>query len=113
MPYIFAVDFDGTLCELDYPSIGAPKKDIIEFVRHRKAMGDYLILWTCREGELLEKAVAWCKAYDIQFDAVNANLPHMNALYGNDSRKIGADFYLDDKAITLDLTKRMWNTDAR
>jgi len=35
----------------------------------------------------------------LEFDAVNANLPEMNALYGNDSRKIGADFYIDDKAV--------------
>ena len=31
------------------------------------------------------------------FDAVNENLPERIALYNNDCRKIGADYYIDDK----------------
>lgn len=29
---------------------------------------------------------------------VNENLPEMTEMYGNDSRKIGSDLYIDDKA---------------
>lgn len=95
---IIAVDFDGCLCGNAWPEIGEPNKALIGSLRDSAARGDKLILWTCREGEQLARAVEWCKAQGLEFDAVNANLPEMNALYGNDSRKIGADLYLDDKA---------------
>lgn len=98
---ILAVDFDGCLCESKWPEIGAPNTRLIERLKRRIKQGDKLILWTCREGEQLREAVAWCKAHGLEFDAVNANLPEMNALYGNDSRKIGADYYIDDKALCV------------
>ena len=96
---ILAVDLDGCLCENKWPEIGKPNTRLIEHLKRRVKQGDKLILWTCREGEQLREAVEWCKAQGLEFDAVNANLPEMNALYGNDSRKIGADFYIDDKAV--------------
>ncbi len=58
-----------------------------------------LILWTCRAGEALEKAVDWCKKQHLEFAAVNDNLPEIIELYGNNSRKISCDYYIDDKAI--------------
>ena len=96
---IVAVDFDGCLCADAWPEIGKPNTRLIEHLKRRVKQGDKLILWTCREGEQLREAVEWCKAQGLEFDSVNANLPEMNALYGNDSRKIGADFYIDDKAV--------------
>lgn len=97
---IIAVDFDGCLCSNAWPGIGAPNKPIIDQLIKWRASGyAKLILWTCREGDALDRAVQWCREYGLEFDAVNANLPEMNALYGNDSRKCGADWYLDDKAV--------------
>ena len=98
---VYSVDFDGTLCTNAYPKIGAPKCDIINFCKARKAEGHKLILWTCREGELLCKAVAWCAYWGLTFDAHNNNLPELIAEYGGDCRKISADFYIDDKALFL------------
>ena len=56
-----AVDFDGTIVEHRYPQIGeeipfatATLKMLIN-ERHR------LILWSVREGKLLEEAVEWCR----------------------------------------------------
>lgn len=98
---ILAVDFDGCLCESKWPEIGAPNTRLIERLKRRVKQGDKLILWTCREGKQLDEAVEWCKAHGLEFDAVNVNLPEMNALYGNDSRKIGADYYIDDKAMCV------------
>lgn len=40
-----------------------------------------------------------CKSWGLEFNAVNENLPEMTAHYGNDSRKIGADIYIDDKSL--------------
>lgn len=34
-----------------------------------------------------------------EFDAVNENLPEMVEWYGNDSRKVHADCYIDDKCV--------------
>lgn len=52
-----------------------------------------------RAGEALEKAVDWCQKQHLEFDAVNDNLPEIIELYGNNSRKISCDYYIDDKAI--------------
>ena len=58
-----------------------------------------MILWTCRAGEALEKAVDWCKEQCLEFDAVNDNLPEVIELYGNNSRKVSCDYYIDDKSL--------------
>lgn len=95
---IIAVDFDGVLCEDQWPQIGPEKKDNIELAKYRKQAGAALILWTCRCGEKLDEAVAWCRERGLEFDAVNENLPERVAFYGSESRKISADEYWDDKA---------------
>lgn len=94
---IIAVDFDGTLCENKWPEIGAPKKEIIVYLKSRQKQGDKLILWTCRVGEMLEKAVRWCKERGLTFDAVNENLPEIIESFGSDTRKIFANEYIDDR----------------
>jgi len=98
MRKIIAVDFDGVLCEDQWPQIGPEKKHIIELAKYRKQAGAALILWTCRCGEQLDEAVAWCRERGLEFDAVNENLPERVAFYGSESRKISADEYWDDKA---------------
>ena len=98
MRKIIAVDFDGVLCEDQWPQIGPEKNDIIELAKYRKQAGAALILWTCRCGEQLDEAVAWCRERGLEFDAVNENLPERVAFYGTESRKISADEYWDDKA---------------
>lgn len=75
MRKIIAVDFDGVLCEDQWPQIGPEKKDNIELAKYRKQAGAALILWTCRCGEQLDEAVAWCRERGLEFDAVNENLP--------------------------------------
>ena len=47
----------------------------------------------------MDHAVEWCKKHGLAFDAVNENLPEVIALYGNDSRKVSADLYIDDKSV--------------
>lgn len=96
---IIAVDFDGTLCENKWPGIGGPRVDVIRHVLAEQKHGAKLILWTCRVGELLEDAVAWCKKFGLEFDAVNENLPELVGQFGNDTRKVFATEYLDDRAV--------------
>lgn len=95
---IIAVDFDGTLCEDAYPGIGKANNYLIYALKGRQALGDKLILWTCRAGEKLDEAIEWCTEHGLRFDAVNDNLPEVVELYGNNSRKITADVYLDDRS---------------
>lgn len=95
---IIAVDFDGCLCKDAWPEIGEANVELIARLIREREHGNKVILWTCRESEALDEAVEWCKERWLEFDATNANLPEMNAMYGNDSRKIGADVYIDDKA---------------
>ena len=98
---IIAVDFDGCLCENKYPDIGIPIYATVFRLKQEKENGARLILWTCRAKERLTAALEWCAKLDIQFDAVNENLPDILAAYDGDSRKIYADEYWDDKAVRV------------
>jgi hypothetical protein len=102
-PTTYAVDFDGTLCENAYPEIGAPNLSLIDKLISRRRLGAKVILWTCREGELLTRAVEFCRCYGLEFDAVNDNTEELKRAYGTNPRKIGADYYIDDKAMPPDL----------
>lgn len=97
MSYIIAVDFDGTLCENQYPEIGEPNNALIEYLKMRQKMGNKLILWTCRVGDKLEQAIDWCRDHGLIFDAVNQNLPEIVESFGGDCRKIFAHEYIDDR----------------
>lgn len=91
---IIAVDFDGTLCANAYPDIGKPYVEVISKLRDIRELGVKLILWTCREGQDLAKALEWCVSHGLYFDALNEDY------IMRDGRKIYAHLYLDDKAVT-------------
>jgi hypothetical protein len=103
---VIAVDFDGTLCKHAFPEIGEVEpvhKAVADYLKLRKAKGDTIILWTCREDlaerKYLTEAVEWCKDKGIPIDFVNEyKLPQFN---GFASRKICADLYIDDKAVNV------------
>lgn len=94
---IYAFDFDGTLCKEAFPGIGRPNKAVIRLAKRVKRKGNPIILWTCRNGSHLEEAIHWCAEQGLEFDAINQNLPEILELFGSDSRKITADYYIDDK----------------
>lgn len=96
---IYAFDFDGTLCNDCYPEIGAPNSALIHYALRLRGDGHKLILWTCRAGERLDEAVSWCMHQGLTFDCINENLPEIVHKYGSDSRKITADYYIDDRSI--------------
>lgn len=94
-----AIDFDGCLCADAYPNIGEPHWEVIAAaLAARLNDGAGLILWTCREGKLLDDAVAACRSWGLTFDAINESLPDWIARYGTRPRKVGATEYWDDKA---------------
>ena len=96
---IIAVDFDGTLCENKYPDIGSPNISVIRKLIAEREKGARVILWTCRRGEELARAVYWCANHGIYLDAINENLQSMVDKFGGDTRKIYADEYWDDRAV--------------
>lgn len=90
-----------------YPDIGAPNWEIIVAAAAEQIAGAGLILWTCREGKLLENALEACARWGLHFDAVNDSLPSWKKFYGDDTRKVGATEYWDDKAYRVQNGKLM------
>ena len=99
---IYAVDFDNTLAVTRFPEIVEPKAKVVAAVKMLKANGHKVILWTSRAGKDLEAAVEWCREQGIVFDAVNEPLPEQMDRWGNDTRKVYADFYIDDRAMPIE-----------
>ena len=59
-----------------------------------------VILWTVREGKLLEDAVEWCRQRGVEFYAVNKDYPEETKEYNNHfSRKIKAEVWIDDRNV--------------
>lgn len=110
-PLVYAVDFDGTLCDSMFPEILGPKMEMIEYVKNLRQQGNKVILWTCRCGDHLEAAVQWCKEQGLEFDAVNEYLPEQKGIFEDEARKIWADYYIDDKNLYIKHLepRRTWN----
>lgn len=95
---IIAIDFDGTIVEHRYPSIGRELPFAIETLKKLSEEGHRLILWTVREGRLLEEAVAFCRERGLEFYAVNRDYPEEEKGKNNHfSRKLKADLWIDDR----------------
>lgn len=61
-----------------------------------------LILWTCRQGTDLDIALKELEKVELKFEYVNENPKWTIDQWDNDSRKIGATWYLDDKNISFE-----------
>ena len=97
---IIAIDFDGTIVEHRYPSIGEEKPFAIETLKMLIRDRHQLILWSVREGQLLEEAVQWCRERGVEFWAVNRDYPEEDPRYNQSfSRKLKADYFIDDRNI--------------
>ena len=95
-PTIYAIDFDGTICENRFPEIGILWADAWQFITDLQRRGDKWILFTMREGKSLDEALEFLERNHLRPDAVNDNLPEMCALYKNNPRKVFAHVYIDD-----------------
>jgi hypothetical protein len=93
-----AIDFDGTIVEDAYPSIGKERPFAISTLKSLIADRHKLILWTVREGKLLEEAVEWCRSRGVEFYAINRDYPEEEAANNNHfSRKLKVDLFIDDR----------------
>ena len=99
---VFAVDFDGTLVKDAYPAIGEPNMLVINKIKELQSLGHEVILWTCRENNDLVPVLEFCDALDLHFKYINCNPEYrIKQFDGKDCRKIGADYYIDDKALSI------------
>ena len=96
---IIAVDFDGTIVEHRYPEIGKEKLFAFETLRALQKQNHQLILWTIRTGKELDEAVEFCRKRGVEFYSVNRSYPEEVFDPDTMSRKIQADFFIDDRNI--------------
>ncbi|MCM1077997.1 MAG: hypothetical protein NC344_02670 [Bacteroidales bacterium] len=95
-----AIDFDGTIVTHNYPNIGEERPFAIETLKMLTADKHRLILWTVREGKLLEEAVQWCRERGLEFWAINRDYPEEERENNdNYSRKLKVDMFIDDRNI--------------
>ena len=106
-PIIIACDFDGVLHYGTFPEIGKPNTQLIAYLKNCRKCGIKVILYTMREGDLLDRALEFCKLWDLEFDAVNDNLPEMQEIYKNNPRKIYFDYLIDDRIALCGFGRRL------
>lgn len=94
---VIAVDFDGTIVEHKYPKIGKPIPFAIETLKQLVDDGHTLLMWTVREGELLQEAIDYVESHGVTFYAYNKNYPEEE--YKNAARKLNADIFIDDRNV--------------
>lgn len=92
-----AVDFDGTIVEHRYPKIGRELPFAIDTLKMLQKEQHRLILWSVREGELLQEAVEYCRERGLEFYAVNRDYPEEQKGDRGFSRKLKADLFIDDR----------------
>ena len=96
---IIAVDFDGTIVEHKYPEIGKEIPFAMDTLKRLAAEHNKIILWSVREGKLLDDAVEYCRKRGLEFYAVNSNNPENGIKRERHQRKLIADVYIDDRNV--------------
>ena len=95
-----AVDFDGTIVEHEYPRIGREIPFATETLRMLINDRHQLILWSVREGELLQEAIDWCHERGVDFYAINRDFPEEDVEKNiHFSRKLKVDLFIDDRNV--------------
>ena len=95
-----AVDFDGTIVEHRYPEIGKELPFATQTLRMLIEQRHKLILWSVREGKLLDEAVEWCRKRGVEFYAVNKDFPEeVEGKNRSFSRKLKVDMWIDDRNV--------------
>lgn len=95
-PKVLAVDLDDTLLKyVRGGGYGAPLPGMVDLLKQLRSEGWKIVIWTCRSND--ERVADKLKEKGIPYDYINDN-PHGKD--NGDIRKIHADVYLDDKAVT-------------
>ncbi len=95
---IIAVDFDGTIVEHKYPAIGEEIPFAVDTLKMLQKDHQRLILWSVREGKILDEALQWCHERGLDFYAANRDYPEETTENNpHFSRKLKADVFIDDR----------------
>jgi len=96
---ILAIDFDDTIVKEEYPAIGPLRYGAKKYINQLYDDGHYIIIWTCRSGDPELEAEIFLFDNGIKFHKINAHNPFNLHKYQNDTRKISAHLYIDDRNI--------------
>ena len=91
-----ACDYDGTL-EIN----GQMNLSLITRLVNAQRAGDFVILWTCRDGKRLKEALQNLQKCGFCPNSVNENTPQTISRLKYNPRKVLADVYIDDKAVNI------------
>lgn len=95
-----AVDFDGTIVTHKYPEIGEEIPFAIDTLKMLIKDHHKLILWSVREGKLLDDAIEYCRERGVEFYAANRDYPEETMENNNHfSRKLKVDLFIDDRNV--------------
>ena len=94
---IIAVDFDNTIARTTFPEIHGEIPGAVDVLTRFQSVGHTVILWTCREGKVLNDALLWLADHGFTPDCVNCHSEKQIAEWGTNPRKVGADVYIDDR----------------
>ena len=97
---VIAIDFDGTIVNDEFPNVGKLKPKSLMVIKKLINAGHTIVIWTCRDYGIIKDFV------DVNFKGIqnfkvyiNENPPELRHKFGNDPRKLGADLFIDDKAL--------------
>ena len=113
-----AVDFDGTLCDHEFPRIGKVKKGAREALETLRALGYRIVIWSCRTSKHNAEEFAERNAdgtINLHWLANPMSRPTVGGMVAflsdegipydeiddGSKGKPFAEFYLDDKAIRV------------
>ena len=99
---LIAVDFDDTICfgnNEDDPSKTTYTfdKNAIRILKNFQKRGGSVILWTCRSGDSLYRAMNELAGIGFYPDYVNYDHKSTIARWGDNGRKVYADLYIDER----------------
>jgi hypothetical protein len=98
-PLTLAIDFDETIIDSggNFPQILGVREGAREAIEKLYRDGHYIIINTCRTDERQHEAEVFLYKNQIPYHAINRHNPANILFFKNDTRKIGADLYIDDK----------------
>ena len=110
--YIIAIDFDDTITKSNYGSEKIELRDCVKDVINllHNEYNYIIIIWTCRNSvKDVTEAIKVLDDNGICYDYFNENCKEAIELFGNDSRKICADIYIDDRGLKFDIDWNWWD----
>jgi len=96
MTTTYAIDFDGTCVDHQYPYVGDDVPHAVAVLRKMAANGDKLVLFTMRSDNALDLAQRWFQHHAIKLYGSNQNPDQIS---WTKSPKVFAHHYIDDAAV--------------